>query len=321
MIDQLHIDWIRATHRISDAVLRRTKLQKRGHEWSGLCPFHQEKTPSFTVNDAKGFYHCFGCGANGDIIRFVQETERVSFPEAVEMIGGGSLPYVDPSLMAKAREEAEEEKRQGIQDARTFWEEGREIAGTPADLYLSRRRIFVRPDNLRFARIPTWKNPRTGRWNAPRPALMLRADDRFGDFAGIQRIFLNEEGGKADMDNPKLTLGRIKACGGAVRFGKPSCEAILTGGPEDGLTLFQSFNQMQTVYVSCGEANLPFLQLPRLTRRVVIARQNDVPGEAAARKTSEAMRLQGREVINIAPKPQFKDWNDEECGIAVRAAA
>src|SRR5690606_41551425 len=54
--------------------------------YSGLCPFHNEKTPSFTVNEAKGFYHCFGCGANGDLIDFVRQTEGVEFPEAVERL-------------------------------------------------------------------------------------------------------------------------------------------------------------------------------------------------------------------------------------------
>src|SRR5438552_13045140 len=60
-----------------------TSLKKAGNSWKGLCPFHTEKTPSFHVHPEKGFYFCFGCGAKGDAITFVRETERMEFPEAV----------------------------------------------------------------------------------------------------------------------------------------------------------------------------------------------------------------------------------------------
>ena len=79
----LPADEIRARIGLSDRVVRKVKLIRKGHEFSGLCPFHDEKTPSFTVNDDKGFYHCFGCGAHGDVIGFVMHTENLSFPEAV----------------------------------------------------------------------------------------------------------------------------------------------------------------------------------------------------------------------------------------------
>ena len=62
------------------------KLTRRGREWLGLCPFHNEKTPSFTVNEEKGFYHCFGCQAHGSVFDFVMQQEGLSFPEAVEKL-------------------------------------------------------------------------------------------------------------------------------------------------------------------------------------------------------------------------------------------
>ncbi len=61
-------------------------MQKRGREHSGLCPFHSEKTPSFTINGDKGFYHCFGCGAHGTALGFLMEYDRLEFPEAVEQL-------------------------------------------------------------------------------------------------------------------------------------------------------------------------------------------------------------------------------------------
>ena len=69
-----------------DVVGRRIKLNKKGREHTGLCPFHKEKTPSFTVNEEKGFYHCFGCGEHGSVFDFVMQTEGLSFPEAVEKL-------------------------------------------------------------------------------------------------------------------------------------------------------------------------------------------------------------------------------------------
>ena len=72
-----------------------TSLKKAGRSWKGLCPFHGEKTPSFHVHPDKGFYYCFGCGAKGDAITFVRETERLEFPEAVAYLArlaGITLP-------------------------------------------------------------------------------------------------------------------------------------------------------------------------------------------------------------------------------------
>ena len=71
---------------IVDIVGRRVKLAKKGKEHIGLCPFHKEKTPSFTVNEAKGFYHCFGCGEHGSVFDFIMNTEGLSFPETVEKL-------------------------------------------------------------------------------------------------------------------------------------------------------------------------------------------------------------------------------------------
>ena len=67
----------------SEVVSKKVALKLKGKEFGGLCPFHNEKTPSFTVNDIKGFYHCFGCAAHGDIITFVMKTEGLEFKEAI----------------------------------------------------------------------------------------------------------------------------------------------------------------------------------------------------------------------------------------------
>src|SRR3981081_3232043 len=80
------LDELRARLPVSDVVGRRVKLKKAGREWKGLSPFNKERTPSFFVNDQKGFYHDFSSGKHGDIFTFLIETEGVTCPKAVEKI-------------------------------------------------------------------------------------------------------------------------------------------------------------------------------------------------------------------------------------------
>ncbi len=82
------LDEVRARLPLAGIVAQRVQLRRQGRNQIGLCPFHKEKTPSFSVNDDKGFYHCFGCQAHGDVIDFVMHTENLSFPEAVERVAG-----------------------------------------------------------------------------------------------------------------------------------------------------------------------------------------------------------------------------------------
>ncbi|MGB7118753.1 MAG: DNA primase, partial [Bradyrhizobium sp.] len=100
------LEELRARLPVSEVVGRRVKLKKAGREWKGLSPFQQEKTPSFTVNDQKQFYHDFSTGKHGNIFDFLMETEGVAFPEAVERLAamaGLPLPAATPDA---ARHEA-----------------------------------------------------------------------------------------------------------------------------------------------------------------------------------------------------------------------
>src|SRR6195256_3557828 len=99
------LDELKARLPISDVVGRRVKLRKAGREWKGLSPFQQEKTPSFTVNDQKQFYHDFSTGKHGNIFDFVMETEGVSFPEAVERLASMAGMPVPAATPDAARQE------------------------------------------------------------------------------------------------------------------------------------------------------------------------------------------------------------------------
>ncbi|MCE2448798.1 MAG: hypothetical protein J4F35_10565 [Candidatus Latescibacteria bacterium] len=75
---------IRDATDIVDLISEHVQLVKKGRNYSGLCPFHDEKTPSFSVDPDRQFYHCFGCGVGGNVFKFIQEIDRVTFIEAVK---------------------------------------------------------------------------------------------------------------------------------------------------------------------------------------------------------------------------------------------
>ena len=107
------LDELRARVGLVSVIGKRVALKRAGREHAGLCPFHNEKTPSFTVNEEKGFYHCFGCGAHGSVFDFVMETENLSFPEAVERLAaeaGMEVPQDSPE------ERARSERAKGLYD-------------------------------------------------------------------------------------------------------------------------------------------------------------------------------------------------------------
>lgn len=137
------LDELRDRLRITDYVGRKVKLVRRGRNHTGLCPFHNEKTPSFSVSEDKGFYHCFGCGEHGNVIDFVMKTEGLSFPETVERLAGDAgmeLPRRDPR--DEAREKAQKSLHDVMEMAAAFFEgELRGARGSKARAYLDGRQL------------------------------------------------------------------------------------------------------------------------------------------------------------------------------------
>lgn len=138
---QKFLDELRAKVSIVDVVGDKVKLVRKGREYQACCPFHNEKTPSFTVNEAKGFYHCFGCGAHGDIIKFEMEANGLPFMDAVEKLAhkaGLEVPRISHE------NKAELEKKNSLYDimelAVKFFEKCLRLPeGQKAMEYLSRR--------------------------------------------------------------------------------------------------------------------------------------------------------------------------------------
>lgn len=138
---QKFIEELRARVSIVDVVGAKVKLVRKGREYQACCPFHNEKTPSFTVNEAKGFYHCFGCGAHGDIVKFEMEANGLPFLDALKKLADkAGLPM--PQLSHENHEKAEERKNlyEIMELAVKFFEKNLRLTGGRAALdYLYNR--------------------------------------------------------------------------------------------------------------------------------------------------------------------------------------
>jgi DNA primase len=105
------VDDLKSRVDIVQVVQERVQLRKAGGaSWKGLCPFHGEKTPSFNVHGDKGFFHCFGCGVGGDVIKFVEMYDKVSFPDAVRQLAARAGMTVPEPEDAKADAESTRER-------------------------------------------------------------------------------------------------------------------------------------------------------------------------------------------------------------------
>ncbi|MGP5326487.1 DNA primase [Vreelandella titanicae] len=143
-IPQRFIDDLLGRVDVVEVVGERVQLKKAGRNYSGLCPFHQEKTPSFTVSADKQFYHCFGCGANGNALRFLMEYDKLPFPEAVEQLAGRLGIEVPREGADDPRAQQREKKRKEgvnlLELAASFYRERLKMQeGQPAQRYLSGR--------------------------------------------------------------------------------------------------------------------------------------------------------------------------------------
>lgn len=154
LYDQFFIDDLKSRADLVRIIEPYAPLKKKGANWMGCCPFHQEKTPSFSVNPSKGFYKCFGCGKGGTAFNFLMEMEGLNFPEAVERVAemsGIPLPErIDDGQFQQSKKRREEKKQLSDQIvelnqiALEFWEselQGKSNKAKAAKAYLSERGI------------------------------------------------------------------------------------------------------------------------------------------------------------------------------------
>lgn len=139
------LDELRARTLLSALIGQSVKITRAGREWKACCPFHDEKSPSFTINDDKGFYHCFGCGAHGDAIRWMTDGRGLTFIDAVKELAasaGLEMPAPDPRA-AKRAEQAHSLRDVTEASAAWFRERLADGEGAPARSYLEARGLSL----------------------------------------------------------------------------------------------------------------------------------------------------------------------------------
>jgi DNA primase len=132
---------LRSAADIVEVIGDHTTLKKAGRSWKGLCPFHNERTPSFTVDRDKGLYHCFGCGAGGDVIRFVREMDRLDFPEAVEALASRFGVAIPRRVRHGPREDRRDRLFEALAAAQRLYAERLARPENAAALYLEGRGV------------------------------------------------------------------------------------------------------------------------------------------------------------------------------------
>lgn len=291
---------------VSEAIGGRVKLvRKSGRLW-GLCPFHNEKTPSFSVADAKGYAHCFGCGWHGDAIGFVMRDQNLSFKAAVEYLTGPQFKaarrIVPRAAVPHDRTWSDDDVQRSLA-AYAIWSESERAYGTDVERYLRGRAIKLRvPPSLRH--VPDLRHPSGHRG----PAMVAAVQAADGRVIAIQRTWLLPGGAGRDktLDPGKMSLGPMMD--GAVRLAAAGRTLGLAEGIETALSAMQLFSL--PCWSTLGTARLDQVWLPEQVERVVIFADQGEAGAKAAQKAVERYEQERREVLVETPEGDAKDFND-----------
>jgi len=221
---QAFIDDLRRQADIVRVVSDYVSLKKKGANWMACCPFHQEKTPSFSVNPSKDIFYCFGCGKGGSVFNFVMELERVSFPEAVRIVAektGVPLPELVEDKKFEARRKEADEVVELNSWALEFWE--RQLAEGGAEARAAREYVEGRgitDETRRVFRLGYAPNS----WDA----LGLYLKSKGASTGQIERsglVVKKDAGGYYDRFRGRLIFPVTDAQGRAVAFGARAMRA------------------------------------------------------------------------------------------------
>jgi DNA primase len=284
-------------------------LKRQGGDYMALCPFHEDKTASFTVNEEKGVFRCFGCGESGDVIAFVRAIEGLDFRAAVLRIIDDFAGVLTPDNLIKraaAREKAQRQQElddaQKAKTALEIWKAAQPAAGSLVGRYLRGRGITISiPPSIRFH--PSLKHTPSG-LEFPTMVAALQAPGR--TVVGIHRTYLSPDGGgKANIEPPKMALGPCAT--NAVRLAAATATLGLAEGIETALSAMQLYGD--PVWAACG-SNLAGVVIPDTVKHVVVYADNGEPGMRAATEAIETFCRQGRNVTRVHPADGFGDFND-----------
>ncbi|MHB1242167.1 MAG: DNA primase [Gaiellaceae bacterium] len=333
-----------------EVVSGRTALRKAGARYSGRCPFHEERTPSFSVNPVEKLYHCFGCGKGGDVITFVRETENLEFAGAVEWLAERfrvTLEYEETSPQQEESRKRRDRLHAALDQAAAFYERHlwETAAGAPVRAYLESRglgeevckefRLGLSPgdglarkaqekgftrDELRGAGLT---NARGNDYFPPR--LMFPLADARGRIVGFQARKLHDDDplrGKY-VNSPEGELFHKSAILYGLHLARTAIakqeRAVVVEGNTDVIALRQA--GFEPVVASMGTAltERQLKELQRLTRRIYLCFDSDAAGEEATLRGMELATSLGFDV-RVVTLPQGQDPADAPTGFEARLA-
>ncbi len=346
------VERVKATMEIVPLVEETVRLRKSGGGYTGLCPFHQERTPSFTVSPARGTFKCFGCGEGGDAITFVMKMENIDFVDAIELLArrfGVELEYEESSPEQDRKRARDERLRALLERAAEFY--GRVLwdaeTGAPAREYLASRGLgeeVCREFRLGYA---PGGGQLTGRARqegySPEELLAVglanrRGNDYFqrrivfpladarGRVRGFQARKLHDDDPLQAkyVNSPEGELFRK----GDLLYGLDTARmqiakedrAVVVEGNTDVLALRQA--GFAPVVASMGTAltEAQLRELARLTKRLFLCFDSDAAGQDA---TLRGMELAVRDgfAVRVVPLPQGTDPADDAAAFAERLAS
>jgi DNA primase len=336
---------------IVEVVSQRTSLRKQGARYVGRCPFHDERTPSFSVNAADKLYYCFGCSRGGDVVRFVQETENLDFVGAIEALAERfriTLEYDESSPQADALRARRERLTALLDQAAAFYERvlWESADGEPVRAYLESRglregvsrefRLGLSPgaglarkarekgftqEELRAAGLV---NQRGNDYFPPR--LMFPLADARGRIVGFQARKLRDDDplrGKY-VNSPESDLFKKSHVLYGLHLARPAIakqdRAVVVEGNTDVIALRQA--GFEPVVASMGTAltEAHLRELSRLTKRLYLCFDADAAGQEATLRGMELAASQGFE-IRVVTLPPGQDPADAPEGFDERLGA
>jgi DNA primase len=332
-----------------EVVSGRTSLRKSGARYSGRCPFHEERTPSFSVNPADKLYHCFGCGKGGDVITFVRETESLDFAGAVEWLAERfrvTLEYEETSPQLEESRKRRDRLHAVLDQAASFYERHlwESSAGAPVRAYLESRglgeavckefRLGLSPgtglaekarqkgftaEELRGAGLT---NARGSDYFPPR--LMFPLADARGRIVGFQARKLRDDDplkGKY-VNSPEGELFHKSAILYGLHLARTAIakqeRGVVVEGNTDVIALRQA--GFEPVVASMGTAltERQLKELQRLTRRIYLCFDSDAAGEEATLRGMELAKEKLGFDVRVVTLPKGQDPADAPAGFEAK---
>ena len=330
---------LRSAADIVEVIGDHTRLKKAGRSWKGLCPFHQERTPSFTVDRDKGLYHCFGCGAGGDVIHFVRQIDRLDFPEAVEILAARFGVGIPRRQRRGPREDRRDRLFEALTAAQRFYAErlGRpdnaaakylESRGVPPELWttlglghapdawdsLAKALLPAYPEDLLIeAGLLQARAEGKGSYDRFRDRLLFPVKDERGRPVGFGGRTLSPEGEPKYLNSPespvfskkRLLYGLFEAREAIRRRER----VVLVEGYFDHLALIRA--GVGETAASMGTALTPEQteRLRRLAPRAIVCYDGDTAGRNATRGALIHLLSHGFEAA-VARLPEGEDPDD-----------